>query len=71
VTRAINEPLDALDDRHGELRRDALLVTVCGKGGGRSKQAAMRLRELGFKHVRYLCGGTDGWQRLAARGASS
>ena len=59
MTGAINVPLDALDGRHGELRRDALLVTVCGKGGRRSEQAAKRLRELGFKHVRYLCGVTQ------------
>jgi MFS family permease len=71
VTGAINVPLDALDDRHGELRRDALLVTVCGKGGGRSERAAERLRELGFRHVRSLCGGTDAWQRLTAGEVSS
>ena len=70
VSGAVNVPLDALDDRHGELRRDTLLVTVCGKGGGRSERAAERLRELGFMHVRPLCGGTDAWQRLAAGGAS-
>ena len=71
MTGAVNVPLDALGDRHGELRRDALLVTVCGKGGGRSERAAERLRELGFRHVRSLCGGTDAWKRLAAGGFSS
>jgi rhodanese-related sulfurtransferase len=70
VSGAVNVPLDALDDRHEELRREALLVTVCGKGGGRSERAAERLRELGFKHVRSLCGGTYAWQRLAAGGAA-
>jgi MFS family permease len=71
VSSAINIPLDALDARHRELRRDSLVVTVCGKGGGRSEQAAERLRTLGFSQVRSLCGGTEAWQRMAASGASS
>jgi MFS family permease len=71
VTGAVNIPLDTLDARHGELRRDVLVVTACGKGGGRSERAAERLRGLGFEHVRPLCGGTDAWRRLAAPGASS
>jgi MFS family permease len=70
VAGAINVPLDTLDARQGELRRDALVVTVCGKGGGRSERAAQRLRTLGFEHVRSLCGGTDAWLQLAANGAS-
>jgi rhodanese-related sulfurtransferase len=71
VTGAINVPLDALEGRVGELRRDALVVTVCGKGGGRSERAASVLRAHGFSQVRSLCGGTDGWRKQAARGAGS
>jgi len=38
-----------------------ILVTTCGKGGGRSTQASEILKELGFKNVYWLCGGTQGW----------
>jgi rhodanese-related sulfurtransferase len=61
VDGAINIPIDALDARADELRRDALVVTVCGKGGGRSDRAAQVLRDLGFPAVRPLCGGTQAW----------
>jgi MFS family permease len=68
VAGAINVPLELLADRAAELPRDALLVTVCGKGGGRSEQAAAILRDLGFSKVRALCGGTLAWQRHAVIG---
>jgi rhodanese-related sulfurtransferase len=61
VDGALNIPLDALAERAGDLTRDALLVTTCGSGGGRSEQAAALLRELGFPSVRSLCGGTRAW----------
>ena len=72
VDGALNIPLDVLADRAAELSKDALLVTACGKGGGRSEQGAALLRELGFASVRSLCGGTAAWlaQRpLTSRGA--
>lgn len=37
------------------------VITACGKGGGRSTQAAEKLQELGFKNSTWLCGGTFGW----------
>ena len=69
VTDAINIPLDALDTRDSELRRDAVIITVCGKGGGRSERAASMLRARGFSQIRSLCGGTDAWRKQAAHGA--
>lgn len=72
VDGALNIPLDVLADRAAELSTDALLVTACGKGGGRSEQAAALLRELGFASVRSLCGGTAAWlalRPLPSRGA--
>lgn len=66
VDGAQNIPLDELPARATELSTDALIVTVCGKGGGRSEQGASILRELGFGSVRSLCGGTQAW--LAQRG---
>jgi rhodanese-related sulfurtransferase len=61
VDGALNIPLDVLAERAAELTRDGLLVTACGKGGGRSEQAAALLRDLGFASVRSLCGGTQAW----------
>jgi rhodanese-related sulfurtransferase len=61
VDGALNIPLDVLAARAAELPRHALLVTACGKGGGRSEQGAALLRELGFTSARSLCGGTQAW----------
>jgi MFS family permease len=69
VEGAVNIPLDTIGSHATGLPRDRLIVTVCGKGGGRSDRAAQELRTRGFKSVRSLCGGTDGWQKKAARGA--
>jgi MFS family permease len=68
VDGAVNIPLDALGIRAGELQRDAVIVTVCGKGGGRSERAAAALRTRGFHDVRALCGGTDAWRKHVERG---
>ena len=43
------------------IARDHLIVTVCGKGGGRSEGAARRLAESGTAEVGFLEGGTLGW----------
>ncbi len=43
--------------------RDAILVTVCGKVGGRSDRAARLLHEIGFLRVGSMCGGTAAWMR--------
>jgi len=69
VDGALNIPLDTLSARVPELPRDALIVTVCGKGGGRSDRAADELRARGFASARPLCGGTKAWQEQAAQGA--
>ena len=41
--------------------KNDFVITTCGKGGGRSAQAAEKLHQLGFKNVNWLCGGTIGW----------
>ena len=69
VEGAVNIPLDTIGSHASSLPRDRLIVTVCGKGGGRSDRAAQELRTRGFKSVRSLCGGTDGWQKYTAPGA--
>lgn len=69
VDGAVNIPLETLAQRLSELPRGARVVTVCGKGGGRSERAAEQLRASGFSSARSLCGGTRAWMLLAARGA--
>jgi rhodanese-related sulfurtransferase len=61
IPSAINIPLDELESRSIELSREAMIITVCGKGGGRSAQAAERLQQIGFSNAAFLCGGTFGW----------
>lgn len=58
---ATNIPLPTLDVKAAEIPKDAIVVTVCGKGGGRSEGAAKLLREKGFQDARSLCGGTNAW----------
>ncbi len=61
VATAKNIPLPTLDQSVGTIPRGALVVTVCGKGGGRSDTAAALLRARGFDHAIALCGGTNAW----------
>jgi rhodanese-related sulfurtransferase len=73
VDGALNIPLDVMVERVSGLPKDALVVTACGKGGGRSEQAAALLRDLGFARVRSLCGGTQAWRaygHASRRGAA-
>ena len=65
IDGAINIPLDTLPERASELPRGAIVVTVCGKGGGRSARAAEQLRAGGFLSARSLCGGTQAWMTAA------
>ncbi len=69
VDGAINVPIETLSQHASTLPKDAVVVTVCGKGGGRSDRAAEELRALGFASARALCGGTQAWMQLTARGA--
>ncbi len=61
VSSATNIPLQTLEANAGTLPLDALVVTVCGKGGGRSESAAKLLRQRGFQTALSLCGGTNAW----------
>ena len=61
IPSAINLPLDEIPQRLKELPTDRLLVTACGKGGGRSEQGAQLLTENGFE-ASFLEGGTFGWE---------
>jgi MFS family permease len=69
VEGAINIPLDVLPAGSLAFPKQAVFITVCGKGGRRSERAALELRALGFRSARSLCGGTRAWLELTARGA--
>ena len=60
IPGAINIPLDSLADKTSELSNTDLIVTTCGKGGGRSAEATRILTSKGL-NSRWLCGGTFGW----------
>lgn len=62
---AINIPLNELSTSIQNFSQNDFIVTVCGKGGGRSEKAAEYLFQNGFKKVKWLCGGTKSWQDKA------
>ncbi|MEO6253432.1 MAG: rhodanese-like domain-containing protein [Ferruginibacter sp.] len=61
IPGAINIPLDELESCLHELSKQAIIITACGKGGGRSAAAAEKLKQRGFTKAIFLCGGTFGW----------
>jgi rhodanese-related sulfurtransferase len=63
IPNAIHIALADLKENLQLLKKDHTIITVCGKGGGRSILGANLLRELGFK-AHWLCGGTEKWERV-------
>lgn len=61
VPGAVRIPLDELEGRVDEIAPDKTLVTICGKGGGRSTEGADMLRKSGHPGTLWLEGGTTGW----------
>ena len=61
IPGAVNIPLTELEKHLNELSIQAVIITACGKGGGRSAEAAFLLRGRGFIHTIFFCGGTFGW----------
>lgn len=66
IPGAINIPLNELESRATGLSKQAIIITACGKGGGRSAQAAELLKQMGFINASFLCGGTFGWYKWQA-----
>lgn len=60
IPGSINIPLSELENISDELLKNKMIVTICGKGGGRSAQGAEMLVKKGFRSL-YLCNGTAGW----------
>jgi MFS family permease len=58
---AINIPIHKIHKSENEkIPKEALIVTVCNKGGGRSETAAKYLKVNGWQKVYWLCGGYAG-----------
>ena len=61
IEGAIHVPVADIAADATRIPHDRPIVTACGKGGGRSKGAAVALAEAGAVDVGYLEGGTLGW----------
>lgn len=61
VEGAIHVPLAEIQADPRRLPLDRPIVTVCGKGGGRSTDAAAALAAAGAADAGWLEGGTSGW----------
>lgn len=64
IPGAIHIPLGELRDHAIHLNAAAQVITVCGKGGGRSAEGAAILQQAGIARAAWLCGGTSGWFSL-------
>jgi MFS family permease len=71
IPGSVNIPVDDLQDHMSEFVPDGIIITVCGKGGGRSLKAANFLRENGRSQAFYLCEGYHGWQVAQEKGLVS
>ncbi|MBK8496649.1 MAG: rhodanese-like domain-containing protein [Chitinophagaceae bacterium] len=61
IPGAINIPLPELEIRSKELSKKNMIVTACGKGGGRSAQGAAVLKQIGFNRANYFVRRHFGW----------
>lgn len=61
IEGALHISLDELANKGNIFDQNDHLITVCGKGGGRSMQGAETLSSLSYKNVFWLEGGTFGW----------
>ena len=60
IPNAIHISLQEIPNKINQLNKNYQYVTACGKGGGRSADAAKLLSGYGF-NTKWLCGGTFGW----------
>lgn len=60
IPKAIHIGLSDLKTAKNRFDKNIFYVTACGKGGGRSAEAAAILKEMGLE-AKWLCGGTKKW----------
>lgn len=58
---AIHLPIEIIEAGNFSPEPNKIIITVCGKGGGRSERAANYLRVNTNNEVYFLEGGTFGW----------
>lgn len=61
ITGAVNVEISEITEISNSFSKTDLIITSCGKGGGRSAKAAKILIELGFINTKWLEGGTYDW----------
>lgn len=61
IPNAIHIPIEQIEKEGIVVEKDTIIVTVCGKGGGRSESAANSIRNSYNQNVYFLDGGTFGW----------
>lgn len=61
VTSAIHREKSTLPSAIHDLPKSSRIITHCGKGGGRSTEAAKLLRENGWENAQWLEGGYMAW----------
>lgn len=64
IPGAMNISISELELANKLFDKADIIVTACGKGGGRSTLAAEKLKEMGFENSNWLCGGTFGWYEI-------
>lgn len=61
IPTAINIPVEQIESGKKNFDLPNIIITACGKGGGRSERAAKFIRENYTAEAYYLEGGTFGW----------
>ncbi len=56
-----NIPIEIIEAGNFTPEPNKIIITICGKGAGRSKRAAKYLRENSINEVYFLEGGTFDW----------
>ena len=68
ISFAENIPLSEIEKNNFNPEANTIIVTACGKGGGRSESAANHIRTNSSNQVYFLEGGTFGWLENEIRG---
>ena len=62
IEGSFNIPVDELEHRRMEIKKNIMIITICGKGGGRSDNAALILKQNGWSESKPLCGGFNAFK---------
>lgn len=61
ISGAVNIPIQEIESGNFTPEFGKIIITACGKGGGRSEKAAKHIRDNYNSEVYFLEGGTFGW----------